>query len=352
MTGKCLRTLVGHTGGVWSSQMASNIIVSGSTDRTLKVWNAESGTCVHTLYGHTSTVRCMHLHGSKVVSGSRDATLRMWDVDTGECLHVLVGHVAAVRCVQYDGRLVVSGAYDYMVKVWNPEREECLHTLSGHTNRVYSLQVRTVAEQSLYSHDSSYHYQVRLLSTITPLISSLTGSTSCPAAWTPASGSGMWRLAPANMLSWDTSRSPQVTQPSLSTLGSGSLFAGMELKDNILVSGNADSTVKIWDILSGQCLQTLSGPNKHQSAVTCLQFNNKFVITSSDDGTVKLWDVKTGGLVWQRNLDAGVKHSYCRRFHPRSDCFGVWRVWWSRLEDSILAYQTGNNRDCGSVQPV
>ena len=147
MTGKCLRTLVGHTGGVWSSQMASNIIVSGSTDRTLKVWNAESGTCVHTLYGHTSTVRCMHLHGSKVVSGSRDATLRMWDVDTGECLHVLVGHVAAVRCVQYDGRLVVSGAYDYMVKVWNPEREECLHTLSGHTNRVYSLQVCTVAVQ-------------------------------------------------------------------------------------------------------------------------------------------------------------------------------------------------------------
>ena len=154
---------MGHTGGVWSSQMASNIIVSGSTDRTLKVWNAESGTCVHTLYGHTSTVRCMHLHGNKVVSGSRDATLRMWDVDTGECLHVLVGHVAAVRCVQYDGRLVVSGAYDYMVKVWNPEREECLHTLSGHTNRVYSLQVCTLYSQSLYSPDNSY--QVRLLST-------------------------------------------------------------------------------------------------------------------------------------------------------------------------------------------
>ena len=36
------------------------------------------------------------------------------------------------------------------------------------------------------------------------------------------------------------------------------------------------------------------GPNKHQSAVTCLQFNSKFVITSSDDGTVKLWDVKNG----------------------------------------------------------
>jgi len=64
---QCLRTLVGHTGGVWSSQMQGNIIVSGSTDRTLKVWNAESGQCLHTLYGHTSTVRCMHLHGNKYV---------------------------------------------------------------------------------------------------------------------------------------------------------------------------------------------------------------------------------------------------------------------------------------------
>lgn len=41
--------------------------------------------------------------------------------------------------------------------------------------------------------------------------------------------------------------------------GHQSLTSGMELKDNILVSGNADSTVKIWDIKTGQCLQTLQG---------------------------------------------------------------------------------------------
>lgn len=44
----------------------------------------------------------------------------------------------------------------------------------------------------------------------------------------------------------------------------------------------------------------LPGSNKHQSAVTCLQFNSRFVVTSSDDGTVKLWDVKTGEFI--RNL--------------------------------------------------
>ncbi len=45
-----------------------------------------------------------------------------------------------------------------------------------------------------------------------------------------------------------------------------------------------------------------SGPNRHQSAVTCLQFNKNFVITSSDDGTVKIWDLKTGEFC--RNLVA------------------------------------------------
>uniref|UniRef100_A0A8D8PZE4 F-box/WD repeat-containing protein 7 n=1 Tax=Cacopsylla melanoneura TaxID=428564 RepID=A0A8D8PZE4_9HEMI len=251
-TGKCLRTLIGHTGGVWSSQMSGSIIVSGSTDRTLKVWNADTGHCLHTLYGHTSTVRCMHLHGKKVVSGSRDATLRVWHIESGECLHVLTGHLAAVRCVQYDGKLVVSGAYDYMVKIWNPDTEQCLHTLSGHTNRVYSLQFDGVHVVS-----GSLDTSIRV--------------------WEAESGSLRHTL-----------------------MGHQSLTSGMELRNNILVSGNADSTVKVWDIVSGQCLQTLSGRNKHQSAVTCLQFNSRFVVTSSDDGTVKLWDVKTGDFI--RNL--------------------------------------------------
>ncbi|XP_072022500.1 F-box/WD repeat-containing protein 7-like [Amphiura filiformis] len=251
-TGKCLRTLVGHTGGVWSSQMSNNIIISGSTDRTLKVWNADTGQCIHTLYGHTSTVRCMHLNANKVVSGSRDATLRVWDIDSGQCLHVLMGHVAAVRCVQYDGRRVVSGAYDYTVKVWNPETEECLHTLQGHTNRVYSLQF-----DGTHIVSGSLDTSIRV---------------------------------------WDA----ETGELKHTLMGHQSLTSGMELKDNVLVSGNADSTVKIWDITTGQCLQTLQGPNKHQSAVTCLQFNKKFVVTSSDDGTVKLWDLHTGEFI--RNL--------------------------------------------------
>lgn len=249
VSGKCLRTLTGHTGGVWASQMRRNLIISGSTDRTLKIWNMDTGNCVHTLHGHTSTVRCLALHDNVVVSGSRDATLRAWNIDTGEFLYVYVGHMAAVRCVCYNGEKVVSGAYDYMVKVWNPTTQECLHTLQGHTNRVYSLQF-----DGKYVVSGSLDTSIRV---------------------------------------WDVH-----TGQCLHTLmGHQSLTSGMELKDNILVSGNADSTVKVWDILTGECLKTLEGSNKHVSAVTCLQFYGKFVITSSDDGTVKLWDIRSGKVV-------------------------------------------------------
>lgn len=52
--------------------------------------------------------------------------------------------------------------------------------------------------------------------------------------------------------------------------GHQSLTSGMELKDNILVSGNADSTVKIWDIKTGQCLQTLQGKSWLPPLYLCL----------------------------------------------------------------------------------
>ncbi|XP_068633818.1 F-box/WD repeat-containing protein 7 isoform X2 [Battus philenor] len=252
ITGKCLHTLVGHSGGVWSSQMVGDLVISGSTDRTLRVWNAKTGQCLKVLAGHTSTVRCMHLYQNRVVSGSRDATLRVWSIPDGRCLRVLVGHLAAVRCVQYDGKVVVSGAYDYFVKVWNPETGDCLHTLAGHTNRVYSLQF-----DGIHVVSGSLDTSIRV--------------------WDVESGQLKHTLT-----------------------GHQSLTSGMELHSNILVSGNADSTVKVWDITTGHCLHTLSGPNKHQSAVTCLQSSNRFVITSSDDGTVKLWDVHTGEFI--RNL--------------------------------------------------
>ena len=60
-------------------------------------------------------------------------------------------------------------------------------------------------------------------------------------------------------------------------IGHQSLTSGLELKNNILVSGNADSTVKVWDITTGQCLQTLQGKKSVCSSTLCLMISYDFL---------------------------------------------------------------------------
>jgi WD40 repeat protein len=68
---------------------------------------------------------CLSLDGRFALSGSEDKTLRLWDVMTGECLHVLEGHLGPVRSVSLsaDSRFALSGGgdfgvNDYLVRLW------------------------------------------------------------------------------------------------------------------------------------------------------------------------------------------------------------------------------------------
>ncbi|EGD76745.1 hypothetical protein PTSG_08097 [Salpingoeca rosetta] len=99
----CLRTqrlvgqLQGHSQGVWCLDVDGTTAVSGSCDRTVRVWDLERLQCLHVLRGHTSTVRCVAITDGLVFSGARDAAVRVWDVATGNCLHTLVEHTDSVR---------------------------------------------------------------------------------------------------------------------------------------------------------------------------------------------------------------------------------------------------------------
>ena len=76
-------------------------IVSGSRDRTIKIWDLTIGILIKTLEGHTDIVNSVKFSpdGSFIASGSRDKTIKIWDVKTGNLIKTLEEHVWDVTCV-------------------------------------------------------------------------------------------------------------------------------------------------------------------------------------------------------------------------------------------------------------
>jgi WD40 repeat protein len=140
-SGAELATLSVHSGDLRACAYSPDgrRIVSANT--ALKVWDAESGAELATLSGHSKLVEtCVYSpDGKRIVSASWDKTLKLWDAESGAELATLTGHSDEVRACAYspDGRRIVSGSTDGALKQWDAESGEELAPLpSGHSSWV------------------------------------------------------------------------------------------------------------------------------------------------------------------------------------------------------------------------
>ncbi|KAL7422871.1 SCF ubiquitin ligase complex subunit cdc4 [Cryptotrichosporon argae] len=282
-TGHLRKRLDGHEGGVWALEYKGDTLVSGSTDRTVRVWDLESLTQAHVFNGHTSTVRCLQIVEPVydaatgeyqppyplIVTGSRDSTLRVWklpkkgeepyipptDSDSNLVppehnpyhVHLLSGHTSAVRALAAHGRYCISGSYDNDVRVWDIVKGTCVHVLTGHEQKVYSIVYDALRNRCV---SGSMDNTVKI-----------------------------WDLA---------------TGACLQTLqGHTSLVGLLGISPNHIVSAAADASLRIWSANSHQLEHVLSS---HGGAITCFQHDETKVISGSD-GSLKLWDIRTGECV-------------------------------------------------------
>ena len=85
---QCLKTLEGHSERVFSVAYSPDgtKIISGSRDKTVKIWDANTRECLKTLEGHSDDVWSVAYSpdGTKIISGSDDKTVKIWDTNTGE----------------------------------------------------------------------------------------------------------------------------------------------------------------------------------------------------------------------------------------------------------------------------
>ncbi|KAH9920244.1 WD40 repeat-like protein [Epithele typhae] len=156
---KSLATHKAHDKDINALDVAPNdrLLVSGSQDRTAKVWAIEHvpgagarpargelkllGTCT----GHKRGVWCVRFGRAERVlaTGSGDRTVRLWSLDDFTCVRTFEGHTNSVLRVDFlsAGMQLVSAAGDGLVKLWTVRDETCVATLDAHEDKVWALAV-------------------------------------------------------------------------------------------------------------------------------------------------------------------------------------------------------------------
>ncbi|KAF2347276.1 Sulfotransferase domain [Trinorchestia longiramus] len=144
-TAAAVQVLTGHTGSVLCLQYDERVIISGSSDSTVRVWDANTGEMTNTLIHHCEAVLHLRFTNGLLVTCSKDRSIAVWDMVSASEINlrrVLVGHRAAVNVVDFDEKYIVSASGDRTIKVWGTSTCEFVRTLNGHKRGIACLQYR------------------------------------------------------------------------------------------------------------------------------------------------------------------------------------------------------------------
>lgn len=285
------QSLSGHSDTVWAVAAIPNRqgFVSGSFDKTLRVWSLE-GESQRIFSGHTDAIRSVAVSadGQTIVSGSSDKTIKVWDAQTGKLLQTLVGHNGPVWSVAMspDGQTLASGSYDGTIKIWDLLAGKLLRTLPEHYDSVWSVAIsadgQTLASGSYDGKIKIWDLQTGQLlrsidghsEAVRSVAISRDGQTLASASWDKTVK--IWNLQTGTLLHTLSEHSDRVVSVDFDPLG------------QTLASGSLDRTIKIWDIKTGQALQTLRG---HNDWVVSVAFSpdGKRIVSGGKDKTVRIW---------------------------------------------------------------
>ena len=286
-------------------------IASGSADKTVRLWDANTGTLLKTLTEHTGDVHSVQFspNGKTIASASSDKTVRLWDASTGTLLKTFTGHIGEVHSVQFspNGKTIASGSADKTVRLWDATTGERLYTLTGHPSAVLSVcfnpNGKTIASGSWNNIRLWDVPTGTLRKTLTDhrYISSVCFS---PNGKTLASGG-----EDESICLWDVNTGkPLIGYPSfgidLETCG-GLNYPVLSMcfspdGHTLAIGGGTDydadwddrrsHTARLWDANTGTRLMTLNG---HTSYISSVHFSSDghTLASGSHDGTVLLWDI-------------------------------------------------------------
>jgi len=327
---KKARTLKGHTCLVWRIVYSPNgdQIASASYDRTVRLWDSETGLLQHLFVGLIDCV-AYSPQGDRIASAREDRTVGIWDATTGDCYQTLRGHLAKVLCVVYSpkGNQIASSSGNTIL-LRDLKTENCIHTLSGHTGEVWDIKYSPQEDQVASASDDM---TVRIWDVGTGAcrhVLSEHGGAVHSIAYSPKGD----RLASGSMDAtirlWDVEAG--LCRQTLSGHSNSVLSVVYSPNGNQIASGGGDLTVRLWDVSAGASRLVSGGHTMEVNSVKCSP-KGDLIASGSTDNTIRLWDVGTGAC--RRTLTGHTDSVFSITYSPDGDMIasggndGTVRLW-------------------------
>jgi len=254
-SGREIRTFKGHSSSINAVVFSPDgkLALSGSYDNTLKLWQVDSGREIRTFKGPSHWVKAVAFSpdGKLALSGSKDNTLKLWQVSSGREIRTFKGHSWSVNAVAFspDGKLALSGSGDHTLKLWQVLSGREIRTFRGHSEGVNSIAFSPDGKLAL---SGSYDHTLKL-----------------------------WQVDSGREIRTFKGHSDEVSSVAFSPDG------------KLALSGSSDYTLKLWQVDSGREIRTFKGHSSHVWAVA-FSPDGKLALSGSFDKTLKLWQVDSG----------------------------------------------------------
>ncbi|XP_061340652.1 autophagy-related protein 16-like [Gastrolobium bilobum] len=258
----CKYRLNAHEGGCASMlfEYNSSKLITGGQDRSVKVWDTNTGSLSSTLSGCLGSVLDLTIsHDNRsVIAASSSNNLYVWDLNSSRIRHTLTGHtdkVCAVDVSKISSRHVVSAAYDRTIKVWDLVKGYCTNTIIFHSNcnaLSFSMDGQTIF---------SGHVDGNLR---------------------------LWDIQTGKLLSEVAAHSLAVTSVSLSRNG------------NVVLTSGRDNLHNLFDVRSLEVCGTLKATGNRVASNwsrSCISPDDNHVAAGSADGSIYIWSISKGDIV-------------------------------------------------------
>ncbi|CAF3598649.1 unnamed protein product [Rotaria sordida] len=285
---RCNGTFTGHSDTVWCLYALDDVLLSGSTDKTVKVWNLRETpyTNLATLHGHEEGVLSLTVKERTVFSGSVDKSIIVWNLNDYKQTTSFVAHTDPVcSLTQYDNYLYSSS--NKCLKVWDIQTLELINEIQTDSRNgwlrilmqkdkcIYAGCRRVIKIFDAMTHQISFEFELPTNDSIYSLAHSDT-------------------LLFAGALSgtiyiWDirANRCLETTCQHEATVHGLCILSADNLNKSNLISASSDQTIRVWSM---DTFDQVQYDDRHEAEVTALHANVRHIMSGAADAKIKVWD--------------------------------------------------------------